>query len=217
MFENYILNNRKKIIESVCDLITYPSISTETHNPRAPFGDSCSDVLKHFLNLASDLGFKTKNVDGYCGYVEFGEGDELIGIIGHLDVVPANEDDWTYSPFVPTIVDNKIYGRGAIDDKGPVIASLFAMKSVMDYINENNIPINKRIRLIVGLNEEKDWKCIDYYKTHEEIPSLGFSPDADFPCIYAEKSVISLTLSDDISNIYSLNKKIQNSPLFLLY
>ena len=47
--------------------------------------------------------------------------------------------------------------------------------------------INKRVRLILGLNEEKSWKCINYYKEHEEIPSLGFSPDADFPCIYAEK------------------------------
>lgn len=206
MFENYILDNRKRIIESVCDLITYPSISNETHNPKAPFGENCQNVLKHFLNLASDLGFKTKNVDGYCGYVEFGEGDELIGIIGHLDVVPANENDWTYSPFVPTIVNNKLYGRGAIDDKGPVISSLFAMKSVMDYMNENNIPFKKRIRLIVGLNEEKDWKCIDYYKSHEEIPTLGFSPDADFPCIYAEKSVISLNIIDNLP--YQKNSSI---------
>lgn len=215
MFENYILKNRKEIIESVCDLITYPSISIETHNPNAPFGTACSDVLKHFLNLASNLGFQTKNVDDYCGYVEFGEGDELIGIVGHLDVVPANENDWSYSPFVPTIVDNKIYGRGAIDDKGPVIASLYAMKAVMNYMNENNLSFNKRVRLIVGLNEEKDWKCIDYYKTHEDIPTLGFSPDADFPCIYAEKSVISLKISDDISNIYSQNKKIQKSPIII--
>ena len=162
MFKEYISNNKNKIIESVCDLITYPSISNETNDPKAPFGDSCSNVLKHFLNLANNLGFKTKNVDGYCGYVEFGEGNELVGIIGHLDVVPANEDDWTYFPFVPTITDNKIYGRGTIDDKGPTIASLYAMKAVMDYMNNNSISFNKRVRLIVGLNEEKDWKCIDY-------------------------------------------------------
>ena len=130
-------------------------------------------------------------------------------------MVPANENDWTYSPFIPTIVDNKIYGRGAIDDKGPVCASLFAMKAVMDYMIENNITFNKRVRLIVGLNEEKDWKCIDYYKSHEEIPTLGFSPDSDFPCIYAEKSVISISISDDISNIYSQNKKIQNPPIVI--
>lgn len=135
-----------------------------------------------------------------AGFAEFGEGEELIGIIGHLDVVPAKEEDWSYSPFVPTIHHNCIYGRGAIDDKGPVVSSLYAMKSVMDYAQEHGIPLKKRVRLIVGLNEEKDWKCIEYYKRHEEIPTLGFSPDSDFPCIYAEKSVISLLLSQEILN-----------------
>lgn len=133
-----------------------------------------------------------------AGFAEFGEGEELIGIIGHLDVVPAKEEDWSYSPFVPTIHHNCIYGRGAIDDKGPVVSSLYAMKSVMDYVQEHGIKLQKRVRLIVGLNEEKDWKCIEYYKKHEEIPTLGFSPDSDFPCIYAEKSVISLLLSQEI-------------------
>ena len=99
----------------------------------------------------------------------------------------------------------KIYGRGAIDDKGPVMASLYAMKAVMDYCIENNIPINKRVRLILGLNEERDWKCIDYYKKHEEIPSIGFSPDADFPCIYAEKGLISPFLIMDYSTLKNLD------------
>lgn len=201
MFQKYILENRKSIVSSICDLITFPSISEESDNPHFPFGKSCSDCLKYFLNLADSLGFRTKNVDSYCGWAEFGEGEELVGIVGHLDVVPAREEDWAYSPFVPTIVNNCIYGRGAIDDKGPVIASLYAMKAVMNYYEENNLTFNKRVRLIVGLNEEKDWKCIEYYKKHEEIPSLGFSPDSDFPCIYAEKSVISLLLSDKLSNI----------------
>lgn len=216
MFKNYILENRRNIVGSVCDLITFPSISEETGNLNFPFGKACSDSLKYFLNLANSLGFRTKNIDGYCGFAEFGEGSELIGIVGHLDVVPANEDDWTYSPFVPTIANNYIYGRGAIDDKGPVIASLYAMKAVMEYIKENNISINKRVRLIVGLNEEKNWKCIEYYKKHEEIPSIGFSPDGDFPCIYAEKSVISILLSEKISNISFKPKNIfsnKESPI----
>ncbi len=109
-------------------------------------------------------------------------------------------ENWTYPPFDARIEDNKIYGRGAIDDKGPVMASLYAMKAVMDYCSENNISINKRVRLILGLNEERDWKCINYYKEHEEIPSIGFSPDADFPCIYAEKGLLSPFLIMDYSN-----------------
>lgn len=198
MFKQYIENNKKDIISSVCDLITFPSISLPEENRNFPFGKNCSDVLKYFLNLANSLGFRTKNLDGYCGYVEFGEGDELIGIIGHLDVVPAKEEDWNYSPFVPTIDNNCIYGRGAIDDKGPVVAALYSMKAIYDYYIDNNIKFNKRVRLIVGLNEEKDWKCIEYYKKHEEIPSIGFSPDANFPCIYAEKGVLSLLISEKL-------------------
>lgn len=151
-----------------------------------------------------------------AGFAEFGEGDELVGIIGHLDVVPAKEEDWSYSPFIPTIANHCIYGRGAIDDKGPVISSLYAMKAVMEYTKEHSISLSRRVRLIVGLNEEKDWKCMDYYKAHEEIPTVGFSPDSDFPCIYAEKSVISLELSQEIAKITpSLKNRfsLQNSAI----
>ena len=96
--------------------------------------------------------------------------------------------------FYGTIYDNKVFGRGAIDDKGPVISSLYAMKAIME-----NYKLNKRVRLILGLNEENDWKCIDYYKANEELPSVSFSPDADFPCIYAEKSILTLYLKMDYS------------------
>lgn len=198
MFEKDIENLKEKIISSTCELIKIPSVNYESDSPNLPFGKACNDALEYVLNLANDLGFRTKNIDGYCGYVEFGEGEELMGIIGHLDVVPAG-DNWTFPPFIATINDNKIYGRGAIDDKGPVIASLYAMKIVMD-----NCKINKRVRLILGLNEERDWKCIEYYKKHEEIPSFGFSPDADFPCIYAEKALLNVHLKSK----YNINDKI---------
>lgn len=186
MISKFLDENRNTILNTICELIKIPSISLESEAlPGMPFGKNCSDALEYVLNLANSLGFKTKNIDGYCGYVEFGDGEELLGIIGHLDVVPAG-DGWTKcAPFKPIIEDNKLYGRGAIDDKGPVIASLYAMKYVMDTMN-----VHKRVRLILGLNEEVSWKCIEYYKEHEELPTIGFSPDADFPCIYAEKGFL---------------------------
>lgn len=199
MFENYIDELKEQIVSSTCELIKIPSVNTEATNPSMPFGKECSNALEYVLNLANSLGFRTKNIDGYCGYIEFGEGKELMGIIGHLDVVPEGEN-WTYPPFSATIANEKIYGRGAIDDKGPVIASLYAMKVVMD-----NCKIKKRVRLILGLNEERDWKCIEYYKAHEEIPSFGFSPDADFPCIYAEKALLNVHLKSN----YNTNDDIK--------
>lgn len=92
--------------------------------------------------------------------------------------------------FLGTVIDNKIYGRGAIDDKGPTIASLYAMKYVMD-----NLQVKKRVRLILGLDEERNWESINYYKKVEKHPDISFSPDADFPCIYSEKSVLKSSLS----------------------
>ncbi|MCI8412323.1 MAG: dipeptidase PepV [Clostridia bacterium] len=193
MLDKFIENSKGKIVKKVQELIQIPSVYENSDNPSKPFGENANKALEYMLELGNSLGFRTKNIDGYCGYIEFGEGEELIGIIGHLDVVPEGEG-WTYPPFSGTIFDNKIYGRGAIDDKGPVIASLYAMKAVMD-----NCKIHKRVRLILGLNEENDWKCINYYKKHEELPTIGFSPDADFPCIYAEKSILTSYISMDYS------------------
>lgn len=204
MFEKYIDSLKDEIIAETCNLINIPSVSEETNNPDMPFGKYAKAALEYALNLGNKLGFRTKNIDGYCGYIEFGEGDELLGIIGHLDVVPSG-DGWNTPPFEATIKDNKIYGRGAIDDKGPVVASLYAMKAIKDNMN-----INCRVRLILGINEEKAWKCIKHYKEVEESPSIGFSPDADFPCIYAEKGICTVYIKDDYTKYENLPIRIYN-------
>lgn len=204
MFEKYIDSLKDEIIAKTCNLINIPSVSEETNNPNMPFGKYANKALDYALNLGNKLGFRTKNIDGYCSYIEFGEGDTLLGIIGHLDVVPSG-DGWNTPPFEATIKDNKIYGRGAIDDKGPVVASLYAMKAIKDNMN-----INCRVRLILGINEEKAWKCIKHYKEVEELPTIGFSPDADFPCIYAEKGICTIYIKDDYTKYGNLPIKISN-------
>ena len=211
MFDNFIDNNKEEMIKQICELIKIPSISKESNDSIHPFGKDCSDALNYILSLGKSMGFKTKNIDNYCGFIEFGQGNDLVGIIGHLDVVPALEDDgWTTPPFSPQVRNGKLFGRGSIDDKGPVVASLFAMKAVMDSSN-----INKRVRLIIGLNEEKDWKCINYYKKHEEWPSIGFSPDANFPGIFAEKGILSLELKHNfaIKNFEILDISTNNNAI----
>lgn len=194
MLENKIDALTNEIIEKTQKLIQIPSVYSKSKDPNKPFGENANRALEYMLDLGKKLGFQTKNLDGYCGYIEFGEGEELVGIIGHLDVVPEGEG-WTFPPFSGTIADGKLFGRGAIDDKGPVIAALYAMKAVKD-----NCKVNKRIRLILGLNEENDWECMKYYKKVEELPTIGFSPDADFPCIYAEKSILSCFVQMNYTN-----------------
>lgn len=148
--DKYIDNMKAEIIKKIQELIQIPSVFESSTNPAMPFGAQINNALEYMLELGRTLGFRTKNIDGYCGYIEFGEGPEMVGIIGHLDVVPEG-DNWDFPAFGGIISDNKIYGRGAIDDKGPVISSLYAMKAVMEHCH-----INKRVRLILGLNEEKD-------------------------------------------------------------
>ena len=200
ILNKYIDNMQNEIINKTCGIIDIPSVFNDSDGSNTPFGIHTVEALNYVLDLGKSFGFKTKNIDNKCGYIEFGEGDKLLGIIGHLDVVPA-ENDWTYSPFSATIDNNNIYGRGAIDDKGPVIAALYAMKAVAD-----NYKLNKRVRLILGLNEENNWKCIERYKETEELPEVSFSPDANFPCIYAEKTIESL---------YLKQKYIKNSTLYI--
>lgn len=201
MFEKEVENYKDEIINTASRLIQIPSVYEKSDNPQMPFGKEADNALKYMLSLGERLGFNTKNVDGYCGYIEFGDGNEMLGIVGHLDVVPVG-NDWTYPPFSGVVRGGKIYGRGAIDDKGPMVASLYAMKAVMD----SGAKLHKKVRLILGLNEETNWKCIDYYKKHEELPSIGFSPDAEFPCIYAEKGFLSIYLKQDYT-------KNLNAPL----
>ena len=211
MFDKIIEKEKDNIIKTTCELIKFKSISLENKGSSNPFGIDCSKALEYTLNLGKKMEFKTKNLDNYCGYIEFGEGKDLVGIIGHLDVVPALEEDgWDSSPFFPIIKDGKIFGRGAIDDKGPVIASLYAMKAVSE-----NIKVSKRVRLILGLNEEKSWKCIKHYKSIEEWPQTGFSPDANFPAIYAEKGIMSISLENyfKIKNFEIIEIDCKNNAL----
>lgn len=211
MFDELIDNEKISILDTTSELIKIPSVSKNTDLPLKPFGEECSKALDYILELGKSMGFRTKNIDGYCGYIEFGEGTELVGIIGHLDVVPANiEDGWNTPPFTPCIKDGKLFGRGSIDDKGPVVAALYAMKAIKD-----SAKVSKRVRLILGLNEEKDWKCINYYKKVEEWPTIGFSPDANFPAIYAEKGIMSLELKNDfhINNFEILDINCNNNAI----
>ncbi|MGG1575511.1 dipeptidase PepV [Fictibacillus sp. NRS-1165] len=155
----------------------------------APFGPGIEKALHFMLELGAAQGMQTKNVDGYAAHIELGDGEELIGILGHLDVVPEG-DGWTVDPFGGVVRDGKIFARGAIDDKGPTMAAFYGMK----IIKELGLPLSKRVRLILGTDEESLWRCVDHYFKHEEMPSSGFAPDADFPIIHAEKGMLNISL-----------------------
>jgi predicted dipeptidase len=176
---------------ALVELVRIPSVCDEGASGY-PFGEAVDQALRKALQIASDLGFKTYYDDGgYYGYAEVGEGEELLGILGHLDVVPPGKrEDWKNDPFDPVEKDGMLYGRGTQDDKGPLMAALFAVKALLDA----GIPFNKRIRFIFGTDEETLWRCITRYKEIEELPGMGFSPDSRFPLTYAEKGLLQLQL-----------------------
>ena len=154
-----------------------------------PYGRKTGEALDAALALCDSFGFRTHNGGYRYGYAEIGEGEEMIGILAHLDVVPAQED-WTHEPFALTEEDGKLYGRGVTDDKGPAVACIYAMKDLL----EQGIP-NKRIRLIFGLAEEQGvFDDIKAYCENEELPSCGFTPDGDFPAVREEKGAMLLRM-----------------------
>lgn len=191
-FDQFIDENKDALIKSTQELIRIKSTEEEAVDDY-PFGEGVQRSLEYVLNLGQSFGFKTKNVDNYAGYIEIGEGKEMIGVLAHLDVVPEGEG-WTYPPYSATIADGKLYGRGILDDKGPIMMTLYAMKALADA----GIKLNRRIRLILGTNEETNWQGIQYYMKHEEAPTMGFTPDADFPAIHGEKGIMNVLFEKEI-------------------
>lgn len=187
---------KEDLIKSVQELVKIPSVKGEK-TEKYPFGENVDKALVKTLDICKELGFKTYYGDGYYGYAEIGEGDELVGILGHLDVVPEGEiEDWNYEPFGGIIDNGKIYGRGTQDDKGPTLAAIYGCKALLD----SGVKFNKRVRFIFGTDEENLWGGITKYMEREEKPSFGFTPDSQFPMIYAEKGLLQAKLKSKNSS-----------------
>ncbi|MBR2968549.1 MAG: Sapep family Mn(2+)-dependent dipeptidase [Clostridia bacterium] len=179
---------KNDIITKIKEFVSIESVETEAL-PNMPFGKGVAEALDYALGLARSFGFNAVNYDNYVGEVEWGEGSETLGILCHVDVVPAGKlSAWKYPPFTATEEDGKIFGRGTMDDKAPAIICLYAMKRLKD---EGFIP-KQKIKLILGCDEESGWLCMEHYKKVAKMPDYGFSPDGSFPVIHAEKGILHL-------------------------
>lgn len=180
--EKYIENHREEMLE---DIKTLCRINSEkmSYQEGMPYGAGACQALEQALSMAESYGFSISNYDNYVGTVDWGGKESHLDILAHLDVVPAGEG-WTVTePFEPVEKDGKIYGRGTADDKGPAIAALYAMRAV----KELNIPLKKRVRLILGTDEEcGSSDILHYYSVEKEAP-MTFSPDGAFPVVNIEK------------------------------
>ena len=183
-----VLAMQNDLLACLQENLRIPSVE-EAPADGAPYGIACRESLDHVLKTAAELGFRTENVDGHMGWCEYGEGEEMIAVLGHLDVVPAG-DGWSFDPWGGEIKDDRIFGRGTMDDKGPSIAALYALAALRD----SGLPLKRRIRILFGCNEETGARDVKYYLAKGgEIPVMGFTPDAEYPVINGEKGIINVT------------------------
>jgi succinyl-diaminopimelate desuccinylase len=197
LLHHWIDTRREEMIEALQGVLRIPSKKEPPVEPNAPFGIPVRQALDYTLALCEKYGFRVKDVDGFAGHAEFGEGEEMVAAFGHLDVVPEG-DRWSYPPYGAVIENGYIYARGASDDKGPTYAALFAARALM----ESGLPLRRRVRVIFGCDEESGFGCVKHYweVAGEERPVMGFTPDAGFPLTYAEKGIANLFLEQRIDS-----------------
>lgn len=189
-WENFF--DEKLFIQDLRSLLSIPSVmDLNSSNGRAPFGENVQKALEFMLAKGEEEGLLTYENNGLYGYIEYGpkKAKDYIGVLCHVDVVPAS-GKWSNDPFEPSIRENRIYARGAIDDKGPTLAAWYALK----LLKKAGFPIKHRIRLIIGTNEESGMRCMKSYVENEPEALFGFAPDAVFPIIHAEKGQINIHL-----------------------
>ena len=196
MIEKVLTELEQPMIDTLRTLVRIPSVK-DAPQPGAPFGKPAREALDKALEICAGLGFDCANIDGYAGHADLGEGttQDALAVLGHLDVVPVG-DNWTCEPFGAEIRDGKMYGRGTSDDKGPVVAAMYAMAA----IKRLGLPLRRKIRLILGTDEESGWEDMRYYRKACGMPRSGFSPDADYPVINIEKGSIHLEIEGKLSD-----------------
>lgn len=178
----FIDNHFSEMVRDLAMLVAIPSIKGEPEEGK-PFGEGPAAALEAMLALAKKYGFHTQNHEGYVGTIDLDPTlPTTLGILCHLDVVPVGKG-WRSPPFSLVIGSGKMYGRGVIDNKGPAIAVLHAMRA----IRESGVPITQNVRFIVGTDEENGSADIAYYKNKEALPPRVFTPDAEYPVINIEK------------------------------
>ncbi|MCI7768056.1 MAG: Sapep family Mn(2+)-dependent dipeptidase [Oscillospiraceae bacterium] len=182
-------------VKLLSELISYKSVMGETEE-NMPYGRACAECLEFAAKTLYQDGFRVRNFENHAITADFGDGKAELGILCHLDVVPTDGQEWSSDPFKADIRESRVYGRGAIDDKGPAAAVITAMRMIRD----SGIKLRKNFRLILGSNEENGSGDMEYYTKKEKFPPMLFTPDGSFPVINIEKGMIRLGIKGDYSS-----------------
>lgn len=197
--EDTILNKVDELgasmIESIRELVHIDSVEKDAE-PDMPFGRGVHDALHKALSISEGLGFSTVNLENHIGYAQYGRGDDYVCAIGHVDVVPVGEG-WTHPPFSAYLENGTIYGRGVLDNKGPVLACLYGLAA----LKELNLPMKRPVRIIFGCDEETGFEDLTYYLSKEQPPVYGFTPDCKYPVVYSERGRAKLRIDGSTADL----------------
>lgn len=201
-FRKLLEDRREELVKDLQGCIRIPSVEAKGDGSGYPFGRNVQKCLEYMLEVCRRMGFKTTNLDNHIGWCEYGEGEEMVAVLGHLDVVPEGEG-WSIPPYEGRVENGRIYGRGTMDDKGPTMAALYGLQA----IRESGLPLKRRVRVIFGLNEESGSADMKYYAEHcGEYPAVGFTPDAEYPVINGEKGLLMETFGCSLNQTGSALK-----------
>ncbi|MDO4680280.1 MAG: Sapep family Mn(2+)-dependent dipeptidase [Aerococcus sp.] len=202
--------NRSQMLQTIKHITSIQS-DHQPSTPDAPYGLGIKRALGATLKEAESLGFKVVNGDGYFGYASYGEDDHYIGVMGHLDTVPPGEG-WTSDPFTCVERDGKLYARGILDNKGPILTCLYALYA----LKQLGITPKRELRIVFGTSEETGFQDIPHYLEREQPPIIGFTPDCKYPVVYAERGrlLVQIECKDEAALIYLLNHYILNTQGF---
>lgn len=193
--KKYLSEHQEEMLRDLESLIKIPSVKSEAA-PNAPYGENCAKAVKKAEEILAAAGLKVKNTGNFVLTADLGEGEPELGILCHLDVVPEGSG-WTFPPYELNLSNGRLYGRGAIDNKGPAVAAFYAMKAIKDL----NIPLKKSVRLILGSDEENGSSDLTEYLKTEKLPPMLFTPDGDYPVINLEKGMARFELKAKISQL----------------
>lgn len=187
------------LIQAIKRLVAIESVQSEALED-APFGIGPKQALDEVLTLARELGFHTVNIDNKIGYALLkgtSDSSDYFGIFGHVDVVPLGEG-WTFPPLGCQESNGKLYGRGVLDNKGPILSNLFALYA----LKEAGVTFKHDIRIVFGANEETGFGCVKHYLTKEKAPIFGWTPDCKWPTVYGERGRLKIRVYGKTPDLY---------------
>lgn len=189
------------VVSDIDWLVQVESVEDKEHARQgAPFGPAPLEAMTRALHIAERLGLSPHNCEGYIGYADLkGTSETYISTIAHSDIVPLGEG-WNFDPLHVTRKDGFLLGRGVLDDKGPLVLSLYAAHFFARMVEESGELLPYTLRCIVGANEETGMEDVDYYLGHYPEPAFCFTPDACFPLICGEKGRFAAMVSFEVAD-----------------